>query len=104
MQDFRDFGGDDFVIPGTKTFRLNMMKYDLSNFVRQFVPTGTKSVYVLRRLRGSFWTKYYGLDRTHYWMGHKSMQTTHDHYVKDPKIAEPYPVDQDLEPLRMFNK
>ena len=104
MQDIQKFGGEDYVLPLGKTDRENLMKYDLSNFVRQFIPDGTKSVYVLRRLRGSFWSKYYSTDRTFFWMGHTSMQTTLNHYAIIPKIDEPFRVDQDLEPLRHFNK
>jgi len=104
MKDIKKFGGKDFVLPLNKSGRTDMMKYDLSQFVRTFLPNELKSVYVLRRLRGSWWTKYFGLDRTHFWMGHTTMQTTRDHYAKIPEFPEPLPVDQDLEPLRMFNK
>jgi hypothetical protein len=102
LADIKALGGEDYVLPLGKTARLKMMKYGLSDFVREHIKTGTKSVYVLRRLRGSFWTAKYGMDRTHYWMGHRSMQITKDHYAKLPKIAEPHAVDDDLTALRKY--
>ena len=104
MADLLEFGGDPRILAGTPTARHNLLKRELSKWMRDFIPDGSKSVYVLRRMRGSFWRLKYGLDRAHDWLGHSSYQVTLNHYAKIPKVDEPFPVDQDLEPLRMFNK
>jgi integrase len=102
MDDLLKFGGEEHILAGTMTARHNLLKRELSRWMREFIPTGSKSVYVLRRMRGSFWRLKYGLDRAHDWLGHSSYQVTLRHYAKIPKIDEPQPVDADLAALRMF--
>jgi integrase len=53
----------------------------------------SKTTHMMRALKGSFWRAKFGLDRAHDWLGHKSYQTTLDHYAGLPTAPEPAALD-----------
>lgn len=100
-KDIEEIGGEGSIIPlNTITDRRNLIKRELSAWMRDIGWTRSKCAHELRKLRGSFWRSKYGLDRAHDWLGHSQYQTTLNYYARLPNEPEPLPVDGDLEALR----
>lgn len=76
-----------FVMPaGTKTDRVNFLRYDLSRFVRGFLPAAgpncrTKTTHELRKQFGSEVMTRQGLEAAQLALGHMSRSTTEEWYA-----------------------
>ena len=98
--DLMKLASEESILSGSLTARRNLIKRDLSAWMRGLGWTRIKKAHELRKLRGSFWRSRYGLDRAHEWLGHSQYQTTLNYYARLPNEPEPLAVDDDLEALR----
>jgi hypothetical protein len=80
-------------VPGsTVAAREQFVKRNFSAWLRGVHPYWEgqqKSAHELRKLRGCYWAKEFGLSQAHAWLGHSSYQTTLDHYNDQPLQPEP---------------
>jgi integrase len=63
------------------TARVDIIKREFAEWMRNLGWTSQKCAHELRKLRGCWWFSRYGMERTYKWLRHANMQTTLDHYA-----------------------
>ena len=97
------FPGDDeaYVLKGSDDARYKAVTVGFSSWmIGQGVKT-YKKAHELRKWRGTFWRKYYGLNFAHNHLRHADMRTSQNSYAANVRYDEPLPMDQDLWHLRL---